>query len=310
MSNSKQISEKIHLFDLDFIDQIRNHLYLIVDQDEAVLIDAHIGQAAEKVLDKIEEFIELDNLKTVLLTHGHMDHIGACPLLEEKTNASIAAHIADAQYIEEPWTQFVTLWQDFNISAQAYQDFITIAGGRGVKVTKPLHNGDTIHVGSLKLELIHTPGHSPGSTCIYEPETKTMFTGDVLVPSDLLSTWLSVFQDATKQIQSLKRLSEIDIEVLCPGHAPIREGADVQKEFQLHFDRYYEIEKRIPQVLLDSDGMSLWEVFHRLADDILPSGIPGPIAQWGSIFTVRGFLNKLCFEGKIIQEKGSMWRAV
>ena len=60
MSDSKQISDKIHLFDFDFTDQIRNHLYLIVDQDEAVLIDAHIGQAAEKVLGKIEKIIELD----------------------------------------------------------------------------------------------------------------------------------------------------------------------------------------------------------------------------------------------------------
>lgn len=307
MNESKQISDKIHLFDLDFTDQIRNHLYLIIDQDEAVLIDAHIGQAAGKVLEKIEEIIELDNLKTVLLTHGHMDHIGACPLLEEKTNASIAAHIADAQYIEEPWTQFVTLYQDFNISSQAYQDFITIAGGRGAKVTQPLHDGDTIHVGSLKLEIIHTPGHSPGSICIYEPETKTMFTGDVLIPSDWFSTMIGVFQDATKHIQSLKRLSEKDIEVLCPGHAPIRRGAGVQKEFQLHFDRYYEIEKWIPEILSDSDGMSLWEIHHRLADEILPPGIHEP--GIGAVCTVRGFLNKLCFEGEIIQENGSMWRA-
>jgi len=307
MSRSKQISENIHLIDLDFTDQIRNHLYLIVEQDEAILIDAHIGQAAEKVIEKIEEIIELDNLKTILLTHGHMDHIGACPLLEEKTNASIAAHIADAQYVEEPWTQFVTLYQDFNISAQAYQDFITIAGGRGVKITKALHDGDNIKVGSLNLELIHLPGHSPGSICVYEPETKTMFTGDVLIPSNWFPTTLGVFQDATKHIQSLKRLSEMDIRVLCPGHEPILQGADVQKEFQLHFDRYYEIEKRIPQILSASDGMSLWEIFHRLADEILPPGKHEP--GIGSICTIRGFLNKLCFEGKIIQENGSIWRA-
>ncbi len=307
MSSSKQISEQIHLLDFDFTDQIRNHLYLIVDQDEAILIDAHIGQAAEKVLEKIEEIIELDNLKTVLLTHGHMDHIGACPILEEKTNASIAAHIADAQYIEEPWTQFVTLYQDFNISAQAYQDFITIAGGRGVKVTKPLHDGDTIQIGSMKLELIHTPGHSPGSICIYEPETKTMFTGDVLTPSDWFSTMIGVYQDATKHIQSLKQLSEMDIEVLCPGHEPIRRGADVQKEFQFHFERYYDIESKIPEILSNSDGMTQWEIFYALADRILVKGEHQP--GIGAIATVRGFLNKLCYEGKIRQIQGSMWRA-
>ena len=307
MIDSKQISEKIHLFDLDFTDQIRNHLYLIVDQDEAVLIDAHIGQAAEKVIEKIEEIIELNDLKTILLTHGHYDHIGACPLLEEKTNASIAAHIADAQFVEEPWTQFVTLYQDFNISAQAYQDFITMVGGRGVKITEALHDGDNIKVGSLNLEVIHTPGHTPGSICLYEPETKIMFSGDVLIPSQFLPITLGVFLDAAKQIQSMKRLSELNIRVLCPGHEPILQGADVQKEFQLHFDRYYEIEKKIPQILSASDGMSLWEICHRLADEILPPGEHE--LGIGSIPTIRGFLNKLCFEGKIIQEKGSNWRA-
>lgn len=89
-----------------------------------------------------------------------------------------------------------------------------------------------------------------------------MFTGDVLIPSDWFSTWLGVFQDATKHIQSLNRLSEMEIEILCPGHAPIRRGADVQKEFQLHFERYYEIQRWIPEILSDSDGMSLWEIHH------------------------------------------------
>ena len=221
MSKSKQITENIHLIDLDVTDQFRNHLYLIVDQDDAVLIDAHIGQEAEKVIKKIEEIIELDNLKTILLTHGHCDHMGACPLLEEKTNASIAAHIADAQYVEDPWIQFVSLYQDFNISAQAYQDFITMCGGRGVKITKALHDGDEIKVGSLNLEIIHTPGHSPGSICVYEPETKTVFSGDVLIPSLQLPNTLGVIQDATKQMQSMKRLSEMNIRALCQGHAHV-----------------------------------------------------------------------------------------
>ena len=159
MSEIKQLTENIHLLCFDFTEQIRSHLYLIHDQKEAVLIDAHIGPAAEKVLETIEEIIQLDQLKTVILTHGNMDHIGACPLLEEKTDASIAIHIADAQYIEEPWTQFLTLYQDIGTTEQAYQDFIALAGGRGVKVSNPLHEGDTITVGSIELQVIHTPGH-------------------------------------------------------------------------------------------------------------------------------------------------------
>ena len=286
---------------------VKKEMANITDENDPPDKPPYNSRASEVGHEEIREIIELDNLKTVLLTHGHMDHIGACPLLEEKTNASIAAHIADAQYIEEPWTQFVTLYQDFNISAQAYQDFITMVGGRGVKITEALHDGDNIKVGSLNLEVIHAPGHTPGSICLYEPETKIMFSGDVLIPSQFLPITLGVFLDAAKQIQSMKRLFEMNVRVLCPGHEPILQGADVHKEFQLHFDRYYEIEKKIPQILSASDGMSLWEICHRLADEILPPGEHE--LGIGSIPTIRGFLNKLCFEGKIIQEKGSNWRA-
>ena len=306
MSEIRQLTENIHLLCFDFTEQIRSHLYLIHDQKEALLIDAHIGPADEKVIETIEEIIPLNQLKTVLLTHGHMDHMGACPLIEERTDASIAIHIADAQYIEEPWTQFLTLYQDIGTTEQAYQDFIALAGGRGVKVSNPLHDGDTITVGSVELQVIHTPGHSPGSICIYEPKTKTMFTGDALIPSEWYPTTIGVFQDATKYIESLKRLQELEIDTLCPGHEPIRQGLDVQKEFKIHIDRYYEIESKILQILAVSEGMTLWEIFYELANRLLSPGDHEP--GIGAVVTLRGFLNKLCFEGKIVQENGSMWR--
>jgi len=305
MSEIKQLTDNIHLLRFDFTEQIRSHLYLIHDQNEAVLIDAHIGSMAEKVIETIEEIIPLNQLKMVILTHGHMDHIGACPLIEEKTDASIAIHIADAQYIEEPWTQFLTLYQDIGTTKLAYQDFLTLIGGRGVKVTHPLHNGDKIKVGSIELQIIHTPGHSPGSICIYEPESKMMFTGDALIPSEWYSTMIGVFQDATKYIQSLERLSKMEIDMLCPGHEPIRVGVQVQNEFKVHVDRYYEIEKNLMHILSDSDGMDLYEIFceiaKRLSLDDQESGI-------GGLGTLRGFLNKLCFEEKLVQEKSTTWK--
>jgi len=261
-----KISDNIHLLDFEFTDQIRNHLYLIEDSGEALLIDAHIGTAAEKVLEAVQEIIELDNLRTVLLTHGHTDHIGACPLIEEKTNADIAVHIADAQYVEDPWIQFLTLYQNLNISANAYEDFLKLAGERGVKVTRPLHGGDALEVGSVKLQIVHTPGHSPGSVCIYEPDTKTLFSGDVLIPSDWFPRRLGVIHDAYTHLRSLESLSNMDIEVLCPGHEPIRRGSEVEREFSLHFKRFNEIESSVLNVITESDALSLSEITERVEE--------------------------------------------
>jgi glyoxylase-like metal-dependent hydrolase (beta-lactamase superfamily II) len=300
-----KISDNIHVFDFNFSGPMRNHVYIVKDQKDAVLIDAHIGQETLKVISAIKKVTPLENLKSVILTHGHMDHTGACPYIEENTNASISAHIADAQYIEEPWTQFLTLYKDVGTTQQAYQDFITQAGGRGVTVTNPLHNRDTIKVGTIELKIIHTPGHSPGSICIYKPETKTLFTGDVLIPNHWYKMMLGVFQDASKHIQSMKLLSEMDIQMLCPGHEPVLLGSDIEKEFNIHFNRYYEIQSGIIEILSGSKNMTLWEIFYELSERIIGPGDYQP--GIGTTATIRGFLNKLCYEGTIVQKNGSTW---
>lgn len=301
-----KLSDNIHLLDFDFTDQIRNHLYLIEDSGEALLIDAHIGTAAEKVLEAIQEIIGLDKLGTVLLTHGHMDHTGACPLIEERTNAEIAVHIADAQYVEDPWIQFLTLYQNLNISANAYEDFLKLAGGRGVTVTRPLHDGDTLKVGTVKLHIIHTPGHSPGSVCIYEQDTKTLFSGDVLIPSDWFPRRLGVIQDAHTHLRSLERLSNMDIKVLCPGHEPIHRDSEVEREFTLHFKRFDEIESSVLNVMTESDALSLSEITERVAEQVLSA--EKFEESLSDLVTIRGFLYKLCYEGKLIQERGPLWK--
>jgi hydroxyacylglutathione hydrolase len=307
MSEITKINDYISILSFAFGEGMKSHLYLIHDQNEAALIDAHIASMAEQVIEKIQQVTPLSQLKTVILTHGHMDHMGASSLIKEKTGASIAIHIADAQYIEEPWTQFLTLYEAFGVTKQNYEEFQSMSGGKPVKVTRPLHHGDTLKVGSIELQIHHTPGHSPGSICILEPKSRTLFTGDALIPREWYPTTLGVFQDATKYIQSLTRLSEMKIDKLCPGHGKVRQGLEIEKEFIAHFDRYSKIEETISKVLKDSEGMSLWEIFSAVADQILEPGehVPGI----GALVTLKGFLNKMSFEDRIVQEKGSLWRA-
>jgi glyoxylase-like metal-dependent hydrolase (beta-lactamase superfamily II) len=306
MNGVSKLNDYISMLTFPFGEGLKSHLYLIHNQNETALIDAHVASMSEEVIENIQEVTPLSQLKTVILTHGHMDHMGASSHIKEKTGASIAIHIADAQYIEESWTQFLTLYQDLGITKQYYEEFQSMSGGETVTITQPLHHGDTVKVGSVELQINHTPGHSPGSICIYEPKSRALFTGDALVPREWYSWTLGVFQDATKYIQSLTRLSEMEIDTLCPGHGKIRKGSEIDKEFKAHFDRYYKLEETIPKVL-GSDGMSLWEIFGEVADQVLGPGehVPGI----GGLVTLKGFLNKLSFEGKIVQEKGSFWRA-
>jgi len=303
-----QFLEKINLLEFDLSEQIRSYLYLIVDSGEALLIDAHIGPEAENVLKAIEEIIELDQLTAVALTHGHYDHIGACPLIKERTNAEIAAHIADAQYIEDPWTQFLMLYQHWNPTKEEYQNVLQNVGGRGVRVTNPLHDEDILKVGSIKLEVVHTPGHSPGSICLFESEAKVLFSGDAIIPSDWFSNMLGVIFDARSHLRSLERLSKMDVEVLCPGHKPMRRGAEVGRELSRHIDRYNEIESNVIEIVTESDGFSLSETTEGVVERVLSPDVYEESVT--ALMTVRAFLHKLCFEGKLVQEKGPVWRAL
>ena len=304
-----KLFDHIHLLKFDLSERIRSYLYLIVDSGEAALIDAHIGTEAEKVIRAIEEIIELDQLSMVVLTHGHFDHIGTCPLLVENTDAKVAAHVADAWFIEEPWSQFQTLYHFRNPSKDIYHWILDMVGGRGVKVTNFLRDGDILKVGSIKLDVIHSPGHSPGSICLYDQETRALFAGDVLTPSEWFKDRLGPFLDARSHIRSLERLFEMDIEVLLPGHEPIRKGAEVGREISRHMNRFEVIESTVFQVLSETDDLTLSEIMDRVVERVFGQSDGRQVAL-GEWWTIHAYLQKLCFEGRLAQGRGPVWRAI
>ena len=88
------------------------------------------------------------------------------------------------------------------------------------------------------LEIIHTPGHSPGSACIYWKEKKTMVCGDLVFQQSVGRTDFPG-GDGKKMVESIKKIMNYDIEYLLPGHMDIIVGADeVKKNFEL-IEQYY-----------------------------------------------------------------------
>ncbi|MDQ5861855.1 MAG: MBL fold metallo-hydrolase [Actinomycetota bacterium] len=127
---------------------VDNNVWIVGNEDECVIIDcphdaaAIIGQVrGRKVL-------------AILLTHAHNDHIGAAREVAAAVNAPIHLHPAD-----------LMLWE------QVYSDD---------RPDRDLADGDEFRVGGATLRAIHTPGHSPGSTCFLLEDEATVFTGDTL----------------------------------------------------------------------------------------------------------------------------------
>ena len=238
-----------YLHILKFTENATN-LFIITDDGESVLIDAHISSEAHSIKKSIEQKLSPNKLKQVILTHYHYDHVGACPLLEESYNPTFSAHPADAWMIENPWSQFLGLYPYGNTASSVYQDILKAVGGRGVQVKRLLRDGDRIEVGSVKLEVVHTPGHTPGSICLYDPVNKALFTGDTLTPSEWFDQWLGLVVDACGFWNSLQRITSIPIKVLLRGHEPVLTGNDARSEVVKHVDRFKEVVSVLLEVMM------------------------------------------------------------
>ena len=298
-----QITEQIHLLSFG-----SSNLYLIVDGGEAALIDAHVGGEAERVLEAVEEIVDVSQLKMVVITHGHLDHVGACPLLEKRTSAVFAAHVADAGMVEDPWLQFLeTLCRFQSPTEERYRSFLGTVGGRGVKVDRMLRDGDVLQVGACRLEVVHTPGHSPGSICLYDPRTKALFTGDAIQGAEkFLPGWIGLVVDARSYWASLQRLSEMEVELFLPAHYDIRRGAEAKKDISSSIKRFKVIESGILQILRKEGGLPLSEIKDRIVERVL--GARREEDSDIELYSVHAYVQKLCYEGKLMQEKGLVWR--
>lgn len=127
---------------------VDNNVWIVGNDEECVIIDSPHDAAA------IVEQVRGRKVLAILMTHAHNDHIGAAREVAAAVGAPIHLHPED-----------MVLWK------QVYPD---------VQPDKFLSDGEEFTVGGTTLKAIHTPGHSPGSTCFYLESEGTVFTGDTL----------------------------------------------------------------------------------------------------------------------------------
>ena len=128
--------------------EVDNNVWIVGDENEVIVIDAAHD------LEKIAFGIGGRRVVAVVCTHAHDDHVNQAPALSDRFDAPVYVHPAEAP-----------LW------AMAHPD------------RSPDHDlcdGDVLTAGGIDLQVITTPGHSPGSSCLYVPELTTLFSGDTL----------------------------------------------------------------------------------------------------------------------------------
>lgn len=176
--------------------------YIVSEADEAFIIDP--GGNAEKIIRAAKNF----NVRYILLTHAHFDHIGALN--------SITAAFPDAK------TAVSTFEHDWLYSPQLNfsEDFGLTFVFKG-KVDLKLEDGMTLDFAGTKIKVLHTPGHTPGSTCFYIENSgkPVLFSGDTLFRSSIGRTDLPG-GNGRKIVESIKTklLTLPDETVVYPGH--------------------------------------------------------------------------------------------
>jgi glyoxylase-like metal-dependent hydrolase (beta-lactamase superfamily II) len=174
--------------------------YLVGDEQtrEAALIDP----AGD--FDSIFERVDHHNLTvtTVINTHGHFDHTSGNDYVVKKTGAKLLIYESEARKLDSISNRLLS----------------RVVGGKGSpRPMETLGDGDVISIGSIRLEVIHTPGHSEGSICLYTPGN--VFTGDTLFTEGMGRTDLAggSYRDIMDSIKN-KILSLPDDTIIWPGH--------------------------------------------------------------------------------------------
>lgn len=189
------------------VNPIQENTYIVWDEPsgEAAIIDAGMWQPSE--CRRIAAFIAQEKLtlRYALQTHTHFDHIFGLGFIQRQYGLAPCCHSADVgNYLSQP-----AMMRDFGMDLSEPLP----------SVGRTLHDGETLHLGTASLRVIHTPGHTPGGVCYYAEGDGLLFCGDTLFQSSIGRTDLPGGNMA-EEIQSIRQKLFVlpDETTALPGH--------------------------------------------------------------------------------------------
>lgn len=193
------------------------HCYLLEGKSRALLIDTGLG-----ICDISEEVKKLtDRPVTAAATHIHWDHVGG-----HRHYPDFYAHEAELNWLNGGFPLTMETVRSMvadrcDLPAGYDVGLYELFQGTPARV---LRDGDCIDLGGRVIEVLHTPGHSPGHMCFWEPERGYLFTGDLVYKDTLFAYYPST--DPKAYLQSLEKISALPVRRVFPAHHTL----DVQPE--------------------------------------------------------------------------------
>ena len=187
----------------------------LIDAGDLILIDAGAGMSFDKLVSNIEKLgLNPKKLKSILVTHAHIDHIGSLHRFQKEFSAQVIAHELDADAIEGRG----------EVAAEAYRvSYTPCHVDRRIKGSE-----ETLHLGKYELNMIHIPGHTPGSIAAYLDidKQRVLFGQDIHGP--YYPEWGA---DPALARLSLQKLADLNADILCEGHFGIYQPASEVKRY-------------------------------------------------------------------------------
>ncbi len=193
----------------------------LLNFSDLVIVDSGAGLSFEKIVSNIERLgFDPNNLKAILATHAHIDHIGSLHRFQNQYKSQIIAHELDADAIES----------GVDIAAEVYGvDYLPCT--IDIRLAR---DEQTLEFGNHELNIVHIPGHTPGSMAAYidMDGKRVLFGQDIHGP--YLTKWGA---DRELAAASLQKLISLNADILCEGHFGIYQPAEeVRRYIEYYLD--------------------------------------------------------------------------
>ena len=250
---------------------ISSMVAFIISGGEVLMTDPGIRTRPEYpsgVLDKVCEILDRNglSLKYIVQTHWHFDHTGNTQYIKERYGAEVLCHPREKAILEDP---MIATRPDYveSFGGDVDQIVADLCGTSPVlvpehtmrdhwchpiEVDRTVEDGDVLEVGELKVQVLHTPGHTPGHLSLYNPSSESLYLVDVMFwPTPIHPHPVG---KAEEQIDSINKCLSLEAEYLFPGHELPRHGKDDTRDYlEDMLVKQLQLERRI-LVLLNRHG--------------------------------------------------------
>jgi len=173
------------------------------------MIDSGLGLSfggQKKSTEILKDAITRKKITQILLTHGHIDHVGGIMALQSSVYVDVITSNIEAQHLKTGDSSYIEPFMGSQCPP--------------IEISREVVEGDSIHIGKFSFNILHTPGHTHGSISLWDESNQILISGDTVFPQGSFGRTDLRTGSSEEMVASLERLSKLDIQVLLPGHMP------------------------------------------------------------------------------------------